>query len=174
MFRLTIVLRAASATALITTFALGGGATATADPNTGSTSDLNKLGGSMSKGYTLNNCQPQEVSGGILAEAICGQNPDSNGPSGAMYFLLGSASDLDFSFKHVLGKFTPAACSSDTGQSPTTWSQSGQTGGKLACGTDNNQPAVLWTNDSKSVLGEIRGSQGSDLGALYKWWQANG
>ncbi len=173
-FRLSWALRAASAAALAGGFAVEGAAVATADPNTGSTSDINTLAASLSKGYGLNNCKPQPVTEkGELAELQCGQSPDPSGPVTAQYALFSNGTDMAATFTGALKSATAATCSADTRPSPTTWSQNGQTGGQLACLTNQNAVGVLWTLDSKNVLGQILGN-GTDVGPLYKWWQSNG
>jgi len=171
MSHLTNALRAAMAAALMCSFAFAGTATATADPNTGSSSDINTLAGSLSKGYSLDNCKPQPVTDkGELAELQCGASPDSNGPATGQYELFSNSSDLAATFSNAIKGGTMTPCSSDTGQSPTTWSsQDGQTGGKLACETNQNLASVTWTTDSKNLLGQIVGRSG-DVSPLFKWW----
>jgi hypothetical protein len=172
--RLAGALRAASAAALIGGFAVAGAAPASADPNTGSSADINTLAGSLSKGYGLNICKAQPVTEkGELAEIQCGQSPDSSGPVTAQYALFSNGTDMAAAFTDGLKNATPVTCSADTRPSPTTWSQSGQTGGQLACLTNQNAVGVLWTIDSKNVVGQIL-AQGTDVGPLYKWWQSNG
>jgi hypothetical protein len=176
MSPLTKALRAATATALMGSFAVIGAATATADPSgTGSSADLNTLAGAVSKGYGLNNCTAQQLTGtGELAELLCGQSPDSNGPAAALYALFDSGTNLASSFSSTIKDVSMAACG-DAGQSPTTWHQgsSGQSAGQVACGTYKNAATITWTTDSKNVLGHITASNG-DVNALYQWWRTNG
>jgi hypothetical protein len=172
MSHLSKALRAASAAALIGGFAFAGTAPATADPNTGNSSDVNTLAGSLAKGYGPNNCKSADVSGTKeLAEFDCAQNPDPNGPAAAVYMLFANGTDLAAAFSSNLKDMTQNACGGNV-QSPGTWSQNGQTGGQLACGTYQNAAVILWTTDSKNVLGHLRAS-GTDIGSLYKWWQTN-
>jgi serine/threonine protein kinase len=49
--------------------------------NAGTTSDINALAGSLSKGYGLNNCTAQNIVSGELAAFSCGQTPTPAGPS---------------------------------------------------------------------------------------------
>src|SRR5246127_3574841 len=98
MSYVTKALRAATAAALMGGSVIAGTATATADPGTGSSADINTLAGSLSKGYGLNNCQPAQLSGPILAELDCGQNPDSSGPAAGVYQLFSSPSDMAAAF----------------------------------------------------------------------------
>ena len=98
MSPLTNALRAATAVALMGGAAVVGTATATADPAPVRSADINTLAGSLSKGYGLNNCQPAQLSGPVLAELDCGQNPDSSGPAAGVYQLFNNGSDLAAAF----------------------------------------------------------------------------
>jgi hypothetical protein len=170
----TNALRAATAAALMGSFALAGSGTATADPNAGNSSDINTLASSLSKGYGLNNCQPPaagQMAVSIVAELDCGQSDDPSGPASAIYQLLPRAETLASDFKYFIQDVSLTACG-DNGQSPTTWHQ-GQMAGQVACGTYKNTATITWTTDSKNVLGYIRSSN-TDVNSLYKWWQGNG
>ncbi|WP_420914707.1 serine/threonine protein kinase [Mycobacterium paraense] len=174
MSRLTTALRAATAAALTASFAVAGAATASADPSTGSTADINTLAASLSKGYGLNNCKPQAITEkGEIAELQCGESPDSSGPASGQYGLFSSSGDAAATFANAVKGGTMTGCGGDMTQSPGTWSQNGQAGGKLACETSQNLAVVTWTTDSKNLVGQIVGRNG-DVGTLYKWWQANG
>ena len=175
MSYLTTTLRAATATALISGFAFAGTATTTADPaNTGSSADINTLAGSLSKGYGLNNCTAQAITGSQLARLTCGQSPDPNGPVQAKYILFSNADDLAASFKASIKDDVLTACG-DSGQSPTTWHQGSSTtnAGSVACGTYQNAAEVIWTTDAKNILSYIRASN-TDVPSLYQWWRSNG
>ncbi len=174
MSPLTNALRAATAVVLMGGAAVVGTATATADPGTGTSADINTLAGSLSKGYGLNNCQPAPLSGPVLAELDCGQNPDSSGPAAGVYQLFNNGSDLAAAFTAGINGVSLSACG-DNGQSPGTWHQgsSGQTAGQVACGTYKNAAVITWTTDSKNVLSHIRASN-TDVNALYQWWRTNG
>jgi hypothetical protein len=169
------VLRAATAAALMGTFAFAGAATATADPtNTGNSSDINTLATTLSKGYGLNNCTPQNLTSGELAALTCGQSPDPSGPVQAKYILFSTGDDLAGSFKASIKDDVLTACG-DAGQSPTTWHQGSTTtnAGSLACGTYQNGAEIIWTTDAKNILSYIRASN-TDVPSLYQWWRANG
>ena len=172
MSHLTTALRAATATALMGSFACLGTATATADPS-------DALVGSLSQGYTTSNCSPQapsevaSVFPTVVAILQCGQNADSSGPVLAKYFLFSNATDLGSSFTKLIGSDTLTKCGDAT--SPTTWKPHGANdpAGQVACGTDSGQAEVIWTTDAKYVLAFVRGPNG-DVGSLYQWWQAKG
>jgi hypothetical protein len=154
--------------------AIVGTAVASADPGTGTSANINTLAGSLSKGYGLNNCQPAQLSGPVLAELDCGQNPDSSGPAAGVYQLFGSGSDMAAAFTSGIDGVSLSGCG-DNSQSPGTWHQgsSGQTAGQVACGTYKNAATITWTTDSKNVLSHIRASN-TDVNALYQWWRTNG
>lgn len=175
MPHLSTALRAATATALAGGFAFAGAASATADPTgTGNPADVNTLAASLSKGYGLNNCNPGNLDAGELAVLTCGQSPDPGGPVQARYILFSNADNLAASFKTSIKDDVLTACG-DSGQSPTTWHQgsNGANSGSVACGTYQNAAEVIWTTDSKNVLGLIRGAN-TDVQGLYQWWRANG
>ncbi len=167
-------LRTAAAAALMGGIAIIGTATAAGDPGTGSSADLNTLAGSMSKGYGLNNCKPQTLTeSGELAELLCGQSPDSNGPAAGLYALFDNSTNLASAFSSTIKDVSLAACG-DAGQSPTTWHQgSSAAAGQVACGTYKNSATITWTTDAKNVLGHVTANNG-DVNALYQWWRANG
>ncbi|MFZ1178918.1 MAG: serine/threonine protein kinase [Mycobacterium sp.] len=175
MSHLSNALRAATAAALMGTFALASTATATADPaGTGSSTDINTLAASLSKGYGPNNCTAQNLTSGELAALTCGQSPDPSGPVQAKYILFSNPDDLAGSFKASIKDDVLSACG-DSGQSPTTWHQGSATtnAGQVACGTYQNAAEIIWTTDAKNILSYIRGSN-TDIPALYQWWRANG
>jgi len=165
-------LRAAMAASLMGSLAFAGIPAASADP-TGTPADVNTLAAALSKGYGLNNCNPQTVPNGALAYLQCGQSPDSSGPVLGKYFLFSNGTDLAASFKAVIEGDTLTNCG-DT-QSPTSWHQGSATtnAGSVACGTFQNQAEIIWTTDAKNVLGLIRASNG-DVPTLYQWWRQNG
>jgi hypothetical protein len=175
MSRLASALRVATAAALMGDFALAGTGTATADPTTGNPSDVNTLAGSLSKGYGLGNCTPQNISSGQLAALTCGQSPDPSGPVQAKYFLYSNGDDLASSFKASIKDDVLTACG-DSGQSPNTWHHHGNSttnAGSVACGTYQNGAEIIWTTDATKVLSYFRASN-TDVPSLYQWWRANG
>jgi hypothetical protein len=170
--RLTAVVRAASASALIGGLAVAGTATATADPS----ADDTTLAGALSKGYTLSNCAPQPHAGNVLAQIACNQNPDPNGPAGAQYFLFPNADALASTFKTSIRQDGINLTNCGDAQSPATWSQQGNQAGQVACATVQQQGGVaqiMWTTDAKNVMAFIR-SANNDVSSLYKWWLTNG
>jgi hypothetical protein len=172
MSHLNNTLRAATAAALMGSFACLGSATASADPT-------DTLAGALSKGYTTSSCSPQAASEvtGLVPNAVavlqCGQNSDPSGPAGAKYFLLSSSADTASSFTKLIGDDALTNCGD--AKSPTVWHQGSSTdsAGQVACGTYQGQAEITWTTDAKNIVSFVRASNG-DVASLYKWWQANG
>jgi len=173
MSHLSNALRAGTAAALIGGFACLGTATASADPNTGNPPDIKTLAASLSKSYNLNDCQPAQLTGAVLAELDCGQSPDPNGPASAVYQLFNNATDVTSAFGASIKAVSQTVCG-DSGQSPTPWHQGSASvnGGSVACGTTQNLATIVWTIDSKNVVATIVNK--GDVPSLYKWWQTNG
>ena len=160
--------RAVAAGSLVGGFAWMGPATATADPNS------DALAGMLSKGYSTSNCTPAKVKDAVtLARYKCGKNSDPSGPLSAEYLLYGNTSDTSNAFKGAISTLALTACSS--GQpAPTTWhyqTTPDTPAGQVACGTGDNVPEVIWTNDQKHMLGI---TAGSDIASLHQWWVTNG
>jgi hypothetical protein len=173
-------LRAVAAAALVGGVVAATVASVHADPTTTpstpttSPSDLNNLAATMSKGYGLNNCTPQNIITGELASLACGQSPDPSGPVQAKYILFTNGDNLATVFKNSIKDDVLTACG-DQGQSPTSWHQGSSTAsaGSVACGTYQSGAEIIWTNVAKNVLSYIRASN-TDVGSLFQWWRANG
>ena len=178
MSHLANALRAATAAALMCAFGFLGGAIATADPdpNTGTSADVNTVAGNLSKGYNLNNCTAQPITGSQLAALICGQSPDPSGPAQAKYFLFGSSDELATAFKNNIKDDVLTNCGDSSTKGPSPWHQGANAttnAGQMVCGTYQNDAEIIWTTDAKNILSDIRTSN-SDVPSLYKWWQTNG
>ena len=155
-----------------------GSATAAADPDpdTGTSANVNTLADNLSKGYGLNNCTAQPITGGQLAALICGQNPDPKGPVQAKYFLFGNSADLATWFKNSIKEEALTNCGDNSTQGPAPWHQGANAttnAGQVVCGTYQDGAEIIWTTDAKNILSDIRASN-SDATSLYKWWQTNG
>ena len=146
------------------------------DPGTGTEADVNNLAGNLSKGYGLNNCTAQPITGGQLAALLCGQNPDPKGPVQAKFYLFGKSDDLATWFKNSARDDVLVNCGDSTTKGPAPWHQGNNAttnGGQMLCGTYQDGAEIIWTTDAKNILSYIRASN-ADTAALYKWWQANG
>ena len=178
MSHLANALRTATAAALMGGFACLGSATAAADPDTdtGTTADVNNLANNLSKGYGLNNCTAQPITGGQLAALICGQSPDPKGPVQAKYFLFGNSADLATWFKNSIKEEVLTNCGDSSVQGPAPWHQGANAttnAGQVVCGTYQDGAEIIWTTDAKNELSYIRASN-ADVTALYQWWRTNG
>ncbi len=182
MSHLANALRAATAVALVGSFAWLAGGTAAADPDpgpdpgTGNPADVNNLSNNLSKGYGLNNCTAQPITGGQLAALLCGKSPDPNGPAQAKFFLFSKTDDMTNWFKNSAKDDVLVNCGDSTTKGPAPWHQgpnATSNGGQMLCGTYQDGAEIIWTTDAKKILSYIRASNG-DVTALYKWWQANG
>jgi hypothetical protein len=186
MSHLANALRAATAVALMGSFAWLASSTATADPEptpdpsadpgTGNPADVNTLSANLSKGYGLNNCTAQPITGTQLASLLCGKNPDPNGPVQAKFFLFGKSDDMATWFKNSTKDDVLVNCGDSSTKGPAPWHQgpsATSNGGQMVCGTYADGAEIIWTTDAKNILSYIRSSNG-DVTALYKWWQANG
>ena len=184
MSHLANALRAATAAALMGSFAWLASGTATADPTsnpnpdpgTGNPADVDTLAANLSKGYGLNNCTAQPITGGQLAALICGQSPDPKGPVQAKYFLFSKSDDLATWFKNSTKDDVLVNCGDSGTKGPAPWHQGNNAttnGGQMVCGTYQDGAEVIWTTEAKNILSYIHSSNG-DVAALYKWWQANG
>lgn len=168
MSHLKRAVQAATAAALMGTFAYVGAPTANADPTPNDT-----LVGLLSKGYSTTNCSAKEPASGMVAVMECGQNTDSAGPVVAKYMLFSNSTDLGSAFTAAIKDDTLANCGD--AKSPTVWQQGNSTAsaGQVACGTYQGQAEVIWTTDAKNVLSFIRASN-TDTAALYQWWRTKG
>lgn len=175
MSHLADALRAATTAVLMGSFACLASTTAAADPNTGNSSDVNTLAGNLSKGYGLNNCTAQPITGSQLAALTCGQSPDPKGPVQAKYFLFSSGDDLANWFKTSIKDDVLTTCGDSSTKGPAPWHQGNATTnvGQVACGTYQDGAEIIWTTDAKNVLSYIRASN-TDVPALYQWWRTNG
>lgn len=186
MSHLANALRAATAAALMGSFAWLATGTATADPNpnpnpnpdpgTGNSADVDTLAANLSKGYGLNNCTAQPITGGQLAALICGQSPDPKGPVQAKYFLFSKSDDLATWFKNSTKDDVLVNCGDSSTKGPAPWHQGNNAttnGGQMVCGTYQDGAEIIWTTESKNILSYLHSSNG-DVAALYKWWQSNG
>jgi hypothetical protein len=178
MSHLADALRAATAAALVGSFGCLVSATATADPepNTGTSADVNTLASNLSKGYGLNNCTAQPITGAQLAALVCGKSPDPAGPVEAKYFLFANGDDLAALFKNSIKDDVLTNCGESSTKGPSPWHQGSNAttnAGQVVCGTYQDGAEIIWTTDAKKVLSYIRASNG-DVPALYKWWQTNG
>jgi serine/threonine protein kinase len=139
-------------------------------PPSGYTADDDKLVGLIAhSGYLRSTCTPQHpAKDGALSTLEC--DALNGGPESATFWLYGDQGALDDPFKNVTSNATLQTCPDGTA-SPGKWHYTNNPtamAGQLACGTDNGQANVMWTEDSKEFVALIRGSALPDL---FTWWQ---
>jgi serine/threonine kinase PknH len=139
-------------------------------PPSGYTADDDKLIGIIATGgYQRSTCTPQHpAKDNALSTLEC--DALDGGPDSATFWLYGDQSALDDQFKNVTSTVSLQTCPDGT-TSPGKWhygSTPTATAGQLACGTQNGQAIVMWTEDSKDLVAMIHGP---DLKELLTWWQ---
>jgi serine/threonine protein kinase len=139
-------------------------------PPSGYTPNDDKLIGYIGKGgYMRSNCTPKHpAKDNALSTLEC--DAIDGGPDSATFGLYGDQSALDEAFKSATSNVQLENCPNGM-TSPGTWHYTNTptaTAGQLACGTENGQATVVYTEDSKDFVAAIRGPAMSDL---YSWWQ---
>jgi serine/threonine-protein kinase len=139
-------------------------------PPSGYTPDDDKLIGYFGDaGYQRSTCTPQHpAKDNALSTLDCGAI--DGGPDGAMFWLYSDQSALDDAFTNVTSNVSLQTCPDNT-KSPGKWHYTQdptKTAGGLACGSQNGNAVVIWTEDSKDFVAMVRGS---DLKTLFDWWR---
>ncbi|MBV9515536.1 MAG: serine/threonine protein kinase [Mycobacteriaceae bacterium] len=170
-----VILAVVVAVVLVTTGVLstGGSGTTTTTPSvppSGYTADDDNLIGLITHaGYQRSTCTPQHpAKDNALSTLDC--DALDGGPDSATFWLYGDQSPLDDQFKNITSAAQLQTCPNGI-QSPGTWhytSSPTQAAGQLACGTQNGNAVVIWTENSKNFVAVIHGTSIDDL---YKWWQ---
>ncbi|OBF03593.1 serine/threonine protein kinase [Mycobacterium sp. ACS4054] len=131
-------------------------------------------------GYLAGTCTPATPeSGSIWVHAVamvtCGQNTQPGGPSRATYGLFATPDRLKKAFNDDIANVSLVNCPGE-GRSPVSWHYDqtpNDMAGLIACGTYNNHPNVIWTNDEKLMLSDVSGDPAS-VEDLHTWWDAYG
>jgi serine/threonine kinase PknH len=120
-------------------------------------------------GYQRSTCTPQHpAKDNALSTLEC--DAVDGGPDGATFWLYGDQSALDGAFKNVTSNVSLQTCP-DGNTSPGNWHYTNTptvTAGGLACGSQNGDAVVMWTEVSKDFVAMVRGR---DLKDLFTWWQ---
>lgn len=131
-----------------------------------------QLMGLLSAGHDSSNCAPAgEAAGAALATVDCGPATTPGAPLSTRYSLFADQFTLDAGFEEsveVNSELLP--CPGSDIDSATTWHYTedpDQVAGKIACGTYNDRPDLVWTNDVALLLAD---AQGPDLEELHNWW----
>ena len=148
----------------------GPSTTTTSLPPSGYNSDDEKLIGFIGTGgYLRSTCTPQHpAKDGALSTLEC--DAVDGGPDSGTFWLYGDSGALDDAFKNVTANVSLQTCPDGTA-SPGKWhytTSATQTAGQLACGTENGQATVVWTENTKQFLAVVHGPA---LPALFTWWQ---
>lgn len=126
----------------------------------------------LSAGHDSSNCQPvSPPAASALATVDCSQTTMPNGPAFTRYSLFGDQAALDAAFQEAIGVNSELLqCPASGIDSPTTWHYTetpDEVAGQIACGTYNDNPDVVWTNDGSLLLAD---AQGPNLDDLHNWW----
>lgn len=126
----------------------------------------------LSGGHDGSNCQPvSPPAGTALATVDCTQTTMPNGPAFTRYSLYDDQELLDDAFQESIQVNSELVQCPDSGiESPTTWHYTetpDAVAGQIACGTFNENPDLVWTNDGSMLLAD---AQGPDLADLHNWW----
>jgi len=108
---------------------------------------------------------------GALATVDCGQASTPGGPANARYSLFADQATLDSSFDVAIKENSELfQCPGSGIDSPTTWHYTDtpdKAEGRIACGTYNNGPDLVWSKNSDLLLAD---AQGPNMDDLHKWW----
>ncbi|MGE0216317.1 serine/threonine-protein kinase [Mycolicibacterium sp.] len=126
----------------------------------------------LSGGHDSSNCEPvNPPAGGALATVDCGPVNTGPGPSSTRYSLFPDQGTLDDGFEQAINVNSELLeCPGSGVESPTTWHYTDtpdEEAGQIACGTYNDTPDLVWTNNDGYVLAD---AQGPDLAELHEWW----
>jgi hypothetical protein len=126
----------------------------------------------LPRGYNSNFCWPvSSPNRQALATLECGrQDPDLRGPDSSHFSLYPNATALAKAFQDGVNEDTVTPCPNGN-QSPATYSTDAAPNvpaGSVVCGNYDNRPDLMWTNSHNLLISDI---QGSDLNALYQYWQ---
>lgn len=126
----------------------------------------------LSAGHDSSNCQPvSPPAASALATVDCSQTTMPNGPAFTRYSLFGDQAALDAAFQEAIGVNSELLqCPASGIDSPTTWHYTetpDEVAGQIACGTYNDNPDVVWTNNGSLLLAD---AQGPNLDDLHNWW----
>jgi serine/threonine-protein kinase len=127
-------------------------------------------------GYPPKTCKPISPPANTLAKVSCGKNTDPDGPASAVYTLFPDADALDAGFNTMVESSTIVDCPGRI-QSPGSWHRAAspdKPSGMLLCGTRQDHPTVVWTNDADLLICVVQADQsGPTLEQLYAWWSAH-
>lgn len=153
----------------------------TAPPSAAAPSgDQARLISLLPPGYLPGACTPATPETGSIwvtavAMVTCGQNTQPGGPARATYGLFATPDRLKRAFADDIGNISLVNCPGE-GRSPVGWHYDetpNDMAGLIACGTYNNHPNVIWSNDARLMLSDVSGDPAT-VEDLHKWWDAYG
>jgi serine/threonine-protein kinase len=115
--------------------------------------------------------KPNTVWSDALAVVDCDQNTNPGGPSKARYALFANPSVLKDATDADIKLLTLATCPGGT-NNPETWQHPNAPKvdvGVVACGTYNNHPNMVWSNQVKLLLCDVFGDPPT-IEELHTWW----
>jgi serine/threonine kinase PknH len=144
-------------------------------PRTTTTSEQSfdaQLKAVLPRGYDDGVCESvHPPATGALATVDCAQSSIEGGPANARYSLFADQQTLDAHFDAAIKENAELfQCPGSGVDSPTTWHYTespDQVEGRIACGTYNNGPDVVWSKNSDLVIGD---AQGPNMDDLHNWW----
>jgi serine/threonine-protein kinase len=131
-----------------------------------------KLMALLPAGYDNDTCQEvHPPATGALATVDCGQASTPGGPANARYSLFADQETLDTHFDGAIKENSELfQCPGSGVDSPTTWHYTdtpAKVEGRIACGTYNNGPDLVWSKNSDLLLAD---TQSPNMDDLHKWW----
>jgi serine/threonine protein kinase len=119
--------------------------------------------------------KPNTIWADALAMVECEQNTDPGGPSRAVYGLFANPNVLKDAFDADIKLLQMATCPGGT-KNPEPWQHPNAPKvdvGMVACGTYNNHPNMVWSNQVKLLLCDVLGDPPS-IEDLHTWWTKSG
>jgi serine/threonine kinase PknH len=131
-----------------------------------------KLMALLPPGYDNAACQEvHPPATGALATVDCGETSTPGGPANARYSLFADQAILDSHFDVAIKENSNLfQCPGSGIDSPTTWHYTDtpdKVEGRIACGTYNNGPDLVWSKNSDLLLAD---AQAPNIDDLHKWW----
>ena len=126
----------------------------------------------LPRGYDDGVCEAvHPPANGALATVDCGQSSIDGGPANARYSLFADQQTLDEHFDGAVKENTELfQCPGSGIDSPTTWHYTetpDDVEGRIACGTYDNGPDLVWSKNSDRLLAD---AQGPNMDTLHEWW----
>lgn len=126
-------------------------------------------------GYTAGSCIPASNKfANAIASLDCTDDAHTDTPDYARFTLYNNLDALTADFYASAASMSISPCP-DGNPSPGTWNYGphlATPGGKIVCGTVEDQADVAWTRDSQLLLATVNG--GPSLDDIYLWWQRYG